>query len=84
VAELEEAAALYRGPFLSDLPLEGEQLSVWALAERARLDSAAGDVLAKLANRADQADDGAKAIEFVSRLVAIDPFREDWRRRRGI
>jgi DNA-binding SARP family transcriptional activator/Tfp pilus assembly protein PilF/TolB-like protein len=80
VAELEEAAALYRGPFLSDLPLEGEQLSVWALAERARLDSAAGDVLAKLANRADQADDGAKAIEFVSRLVAIDPFREDWRR----
>lgn len=80
VAKLEEAARLYRGAFLSDLPLEGEQLSAWALAERMRLDSAAGAVLAKLANRADQAGDGAKAIELVSRLVAVDPFREDWRR----
>ena len=80
VAELEEAARLYRGAFLSDLPLESEQLSVWALAERMRLDSAAGAVMAKLASRADQAGDGAKAIEFVSRLVAVDPFREDWRR----
>ena len=75
VAELEEAARLYRGAFLSDLPLESEQLSVWALAERMRLDSAAGAVMAKLASRADQAGDGAKAIEFVSRLVAVDPFR---------
>lgn len=80
IRELEEAAGLYRGPFLSDLPLEGEQLSVWALAERARLDSTAGDILVKLTNRADRAGDGAKAIEFVSRLVAVDPFREDWRR----
>jgi DNA-binding SARP family transcriptional activator len=80
VAKLEQAAQLYRGAFLSDLPLEGEQLSEWALAERERLDSAAGSVLAKLANCADQAGDGAKAIEFVSRLVALDPFREDWRR----
>jgi len=77
---LEQAARRYGGPFLADLTLDGEQFSEWALAERERLDAAAGAILAKLANSADAAGDGAKALEFSSRLAAIDPFREDWLR----
>ncbi len=33
--EIEDAASLYRGPFLSDLALEGEAFYAWASAERA-------------------------------------------------
>jgi DNA-binding SARP family transcriptional activator/TolB-like protein/Tfp pilus assembly protein PilF len=79
-ARFEQAAGLYRGPFLADLTLDNEAFGEWVLAERAKLDAAAGAILAKLASRADEASDGAKALEFSSRLTAIDPFREDWLR----
>lgn len=80
MAELEHAAALYRGQFLADLPMEGEEFLDWAAAERAQLDAAAGAILARLGDRADQAGDGQKALAAASRLTAIDPFREDWQR----
>jgi DNA-binding SARP family transcriptional activator/TolB-like protein len=78
--DLDQAAALYRGPFLCDLAAEGEELRDWALAERAQLDAAAGTILAKWASHADRAGDARKALQASSRLTALDPFREDWHR----
>ena len=80
MVDLDQAAALCRGPFVSDLAAEGEEFRDWALAERAQLDAAAGTILAKLASHADQAGDARKALQASSRLTAIDPFREDWQR----
>jgi DNA-binding SARP family transcriptional activator/TolB-like protein len=79
-SELEDAASLYRGPFLSDLALEGEAFYAWASAERARLDADAGTVLSMLVGRAEDAGDAGKATALAARLVVIDPFREDWLR----
>ena len=78
--ELEDAESLYRGPFLSDLALEGEAFYAWASAERARLDADAGTVLSMLVGRAVDAGDAGRATALVARLVVIDPFREDWLR----
>jgi len=77
---LEHAAALYRGQFLADLAMAGEEFCDWASSERARLDAAAGTILAKLASYADEVGDSPKALEVASRLTSIDPFREDWLR----
>jgi DNA-binding SARP family transcriptional activator/TolB-like protein len=78
--DVEEAAALYRGQFLCDVALDGEEFSVWALAERAKLDAGAGSALSNLVSRADASGDAGRAAELASRLAAIDPFREDWLR----
>jgi DNA-binding SARP family transcriptional activator/TolB-like protein len=80
IVDLDQAAALCRGPFIVDLATEGEEFRDWALAERAQLDAAAGTILARLASHADQAGDARKALQASSRLTAIDPFREDWQR----
>jgi DNA-binding SARP family transcriptional activator/TolB-like protein/Tfp pilus assembly protein PilF len=79
-SELEDAESLYRGPFLSDLALEGEALYAWASAERTRLDADAGTVLSMLVGRAEDAGDAGRATALAARLVVIDPFREDWLR----
>lgn len=74
----DNVAALYRGQFLADVELESEAFREWALAERAAIDASAGAVLSALAEQARQSGDAAKAVEYASRLIAIDPFREDW------
>ena len=78
--EIEDAASIYRGPFLSDSALEGEAFCAWASAERARLDADAGTVLSNLIGRAEDAGDAGRATALAARLVVIDPFREDWLR----
>lgn len=77
---LEEAARLYRGPFMSEFDSPGDAFREWVMAERAKLEAAAGMALAELANRADAAGEGVKAVDLCARLTAIDPFREDWLR----
>jgi DNA-binding SARP family transcriptional activator/TolB-like protein/Flp pilus assembly protein TadD len=79
-ARLDDAAALYRGQFLSDLAMAGEEFCDWAASKRAQLDSAAGMVLSGLATAADQVGDARKALQASARLTAIDSFREDWLR----
>ena len=79
-AALAPAAALYRGPFLSDLAMEGEEFRDWVSSQRMQLESAAGLILSKLARQSDEAGNSRKALDAASRLVAIDPFREDWLR----
>jgi DNA-binding SARP family transcriptional activator/TolB-like protein/Tfp pilus assembly protein PilF len=77
---LDDAAALCRGQFLADLAMAGDELCDWVASERARSDTAASMIMSELASRADAAGDGRKALQAAARLIAIDPFREDWQR----
>ena len=77
-AAADDVAALYRGPFLAGLDLESEPFRDWVSAERAAIDAGAGAVLSALAEQKDRSGDAARAVEYASRLTAIDPFREDW------
>jgi DNA-binding SARP family transcriptional activator/TolB-like protein/Tfp pilus assembly protein PilF len=77
---LDDAAALCGGQFLSDLAMEGEEFCDWVASQRAQFDTAAGTILSESASRADAAGDARKALQAASRLIALDPFREDWQR----
>jgi adenylate cyclase len=76
--ELERASCLYRGQFLADLNLEVEAFDDWAQAERSRLEAAAGQLFERCAERYDVLGKGLKAIDAATRLVEVDPLREDW------
>lgn len=80
VADLEIAAALYRGEFLDGLQIASEPFNEWMLVERRRLASAMSDVLARLAAGLAQAGEGARAIAVAERLTTLDPLREDGHR----
>ena len=77
---LDDAAALCRGQFLADLAMEGDEFCDWVASERAQSDTAAGMIMSELVSRADAAGDGRKALQAAARLIATDPFREDWQR----
>jgi TolB-like protein/DNA-binding SARP family transcriptional activator len=80
LADLEQAASLYRGRFLADFRLELEPFDEWVRAERARLEVKAANTFETCAVRQDIGGNGQKAIEFALRLVELDPLREDWQR----
>jgi DNA-binding SARP family transcriptional activator len=68
---LEEAAALYGGPFLDGFYVRGAaELERWTAVERERLRREYGRVLERLAAAADAAGDTAAAAEWWGRLVA--------------
>jgi DNA-binding SARP family transcriptional activator len=81
LADLERAAALYRGPFLADVTLEVEAFDEWARSERERLEAIAARVFAVCAERHDSLRHGRQAIDAAEKLVALDPLREDYQRR---
>jgi TolB-like protein/DNA-binding SARP family transcriptional activator len=78
--ELERALGLYQGRFLAGLKLEVEAFDDWAQAERARLEAVAGRVFEICVERYEALGNGQKAIETATRLVELDPLREDWQR----
>jgi DNA-binding SARP family transcriptional activator/TolB-like protein/Tfp pilus assembly protein PilF len=77
-AAVDDVAALYRGQFLADLEIESETFRDWASAERVAIEANAGAILSASAAQKDQSGDAAQAIEYASRLTAVDPLREDW------
>jgi TolB-like protein/DNA-binding SARP family transcriptional activator len=77
---LARASDLYVGLFLPDVGSASEEFDEWVRAERARLETVAARVLIACSRRADTAGQGARAVAFAERLVAIDPLREDWQR----
>jgi DNA-binding SARP family transcriptional activator/TolB-like protein len=81
LVDLERGLDLYRGPFLADCKLDLETLTNWLRAERERIDQIAARVFRACVDRYDAQGNGAKAINTAKRLVALDPFREDWQRR---
>ena len=79
--DLARAAALYGGPFLSEMDIEPEDFAAWLQLTRARFEAEGARVLESCAGQSDATDQGLLAIDAAERLVALDPLREDWQRR---
>ena len=79
VSDLERAATLYRGEFLSEFTLE-EPFDSWVQRTRSQLDDVAAQVFEKCAEYADARGDGKQAVAAAERLIAFDAFREDRQR----
>lgn len=72
---MEEAAALYHGPFLDGFHLaESAEFEEWASRERARLAAQYRDVLLDLTRSAEAREDHAAAVTWSRRLSALDPL----------
>jgi TolB-like protein/DNA-binding SARP family transcriptional activator len=80
VADLQAAAALYRGEFLNGLQVTSEPFADWMVVERRRFVSAMSDVLYRLALAHRDAGEIEPAISVAERLTALDPLREDGHR----
>jgi DNA-binding SARP family transcriptional activator/TolB-like protein len=80
-ADIERAALLYGGTFLSELDVETEEFDDWLQSTRARFEAEAARVLEGCAERCDADGRGALAIDAAERLVALDPLREGWQQR---
>jgi predicted ATPase/DNA-binding SARP family transcriptional activator len=77
VADLEQAAALYRGEFLAGFGLpECEAFEAWLLLTRERLGHQALDVLARLAEGYLTAGQPGESAVAARRQLALDPWRE--------
>jgi TolB-like protein/DNA-binding SARP family transcriptional activator/Tfp pilus assembly protein PilF len=72
---LEEAVALYRGPFLDGFILpDAPEFGQWADGERARLANAYARALEVLADAAERQRDFRGAVEWWERRAAHDPY----------
>ncbi len=79
---LEDAVALYRGPFLAGFSLPDSVLfEEWALLERERLHRLALEALGRLAHLEEQAGALNQALLHTQRLLALDPLAEEAHRR---
>src|SRR6516164_1477087 len=75
-AELQAAAELYRGEFLSDFDIDSEPFQEWLAAERDRTLALICEVLQRLTAARDAAGEADAAIQSGRRLVALDPLSE--------
>jgi serine/threonine-protein kinase len=72
---LEEAVALYRGPFLDGFHLgDSIEFEEWAAGERGRLAARHADALARLAEAAAARGDEGAACSWWRRLTELDPL----------
>jgi serine/threonine-protein kinase len=72
---LEDAVALYRGPFLDGFHLgDSTEFEEWAAGERARLSARHADALVRLADAAAALGDYPAACTWWRRLAAVDPL----------
>jgi DNA-binding SARP family transcriptional activator len=76
-ADLEQAAALYRGELLEGFDGVGEAFETWLMAERGRLRNRAVEVLERLLAVRMAEGAPAEAMEVALRLLGVDPLRED-------
>lgn len=73
--DLERAAGLYRGPFLDGFFVsEALEFEQWAERERDRLAREYGDVLRRLAERAESTGDLASAAKWWRALCRVEPY----------
>ena len=75
-ADLEAAAALYRGPLLANLRLRESSFNEWLDLERARLREVAWQVQYRLAKHYKAHGQDADALATVQRLLDLDPLKE--------
>ncbi|MBN1145638.1 MAG: hypothetical protein JXA78_00170 [Anaerolineales bacterium] len=75
--KLEQAVALYQGPFLEGYSLrEARGFEDWASAERGRLEQLVLDALASLADRNLQRGAFRSGLEHANRLLSLNPLNE--------
>ncbi len=73
--KLEDAVALYRGPFLDGFFLAGAaEFEQWSSAHRERLAARVLDALQRLAGRADAAGETARAMQWWRRAAELSPL----------
>lgn len=73
-----QAVDLYRAPFLEGLYLdEAPDLESWLLREQEQWQQRVASLLARLTDRHTAAAAYAKALHYVRRLVALEPWREE-------
>ena len=73
--ELEEAVALYQGPFLDGFFLAGTApFEQWVDAQRSRIDERVADALEQLGNAADATGETRRVVEWRRRLAAMRPL----------
>jgi len=82
-ASLAAAVALYRGPLLAGLDLpDCPEFETWLVVERERWHQRVTQVLDQLIIHHTQQGEYAQALEFASRLLSLDPWREEAHRRK--
>lgn len=78
LAQLAEAAELYRGEFLQDFNLRDAPLfDEWAVAQRERLHQMALRALYRLATYHAQQREYQTGIKYLNRLLALEPWLEE-------
>lgn len=83
LAALHEAADLYRGDFLAGFQVrDALAFEEWVLTQQERLRESALLILHKLAAYYTAQRDYPKAIDYTTRLLALDPWREEAHRQR--
>jgi TolB-like protein/DNA-binding SARP family transcriptional activator len=75
--QLERAVALYRGDLLDGFSLGEEPFEDWLRVERERLRTIAIAALEKLVLHYLAVDDFARCTQAATRLLALEPLRED-------
>ncbi|AZO30935.1 MULTISPECIES: alpha/beta fold hydrolase [unclassified Mesorhizobium] len=75
--DLERALAVYRGDLLDGLGLREEPFEDWLRVERERLRTMAVAALDRLIIHYTAANDPASSIRAATRLLAMEPLRED-------
>jgi predicted ATPase/DNA-binding SARP family transcriptional activator len=77
-AALAEALTLYRGEFLSDLDLySSPELDIWLGTQRDQWRQRAAQVFLKLITYHTPRGEYRQAIDYTSRLLALEPWREE-------
>jgi DNA-binding SARP family transcriptional activator len=75
--QLREAAALYGGDLLEGAPGGGQAFEMWLADERHRLRAILVDVLDRLLADRVRSGSSREAVRIATRLLGIDPCRED-------
>lgn len=75
--DLQRAAELYKGPLLDGFEVREEPLEDWLRQRRTGLADAAARAMSALIERCEEDGDVESALSQATRLLAIDPLRED-------
>jgi DNA-binding SARP family transcriptional activator/predicted ATPase/uncharacterized protein HemY len=76
--QLQEAAALYRGPFLDEFYVRDcEAFETWMQTERGRLHQEAMEALQCVANYHERRGEYKSASSYTRRLLELDPWQEE-------
>ncbi len=71
------AVDLYRGPFLDGFDLREGIFEDWLRSQRARLAEGAARAFAALLQQSQGRGEHGAALDYATRLLALDPLRED-------